>query len=44
MPEDGYGGDYIEEIAKDVIAKRPDILDLPDGEADGGLPRRGRTS
>jgi arginyl-tRNA synthetase len=32
-PEDGYGGQYIEEIAKDVIAKRPDVLDLPDPEA-----------
>ena len=33
MPEDGYGGAYIEEIAKDVVAKRPDVLDLPDDEA-----------
>ena len=33
VPEDGYGGDYIEEIAKDVIAKRPDVLDLPDEQA-----------
>ena len=33
MPEDGYGGAYIEEIAKDVIAERPDVLDLPDDEA-----------
>jgi len=32
-PEDGYGGQYIEEIAKDVISKRPDVLDLPDPEA-----------
>ncbi|UUZ58340.1 arginine--tRNA ligase [Nocardioides sp. B-3] len=33
VPEDGYGGAYIEEIAKDVIAKRPDVLDLPEAEA-----------
>jgi arginyl-tRNA synthetase len=32
-PEDGYAGDYIGEIAKAVIAKRPDVLDLPDAEA-----------
>ncbi len=33
VPDDGYGGAYIEEIAKDVIAKEPDVLDLPDAEA-----------
>jgi arginyl-tRNA synthetase len=33
VPEDGYGGEYISEIAKDVVAKRPDVLDLPDAEA-----------
>ncbi|WP_067437174.1 arginine--tRNA ligase [Nocardioides jensenii] len=33
VPEDGYGGAYIEEIAKDVMAKRPDVLELPDDEA-----------
>jgi arginyl-tRNA synthetase len=33
VPEDGYGGDYISEIADQVIAKRPDVLDLPDDEA-----------
>lgn len=33
VPEDGYGGDYIKEIADQVIAKRPDVLDLPDAEA-----------
>jgi arginyl-tRNA synthetase len=32
-PEEGYGGDYIDEIAKAVIAKRPDVLELPDDEA-----------
>jgi arginyl-tRNA synthetase len=32
-PEDGYGGDYIDEIAKAVIVKQPDVLDLPDDAA-----------
>jgi arginyl-tRNA synthetase len=33
VPEDGYGGAYIGEIAAAVIEKRPDVLDLPDEEA-----------
>ncbi|WP_205471002.1 arginine--tRNA ligase [Nocardioides sp. SYSU D00038] len=33
VPEDGYGGAYIDEIAKNVVAQRPDVLDLPDDEA-----------
>ncbi|MCW2753372.1 MAG: arginyl-tRNA synthetase [Marmoricola sp.] len=33
VPEDGYGGDYIDEIAKNVMVQRPDVLDLPDAEA-----------
>ena len=32
-PEDGYGGDYIGDIAQQVLATRPDVLDLPDAEA-----------
>ena len=32
-PEDGYGGDYIHEIAAAVIAKRPEVKDLPDDQA-----------
>jgi arginyl-tRNA synthetase len=32
-PEDGYGGDYIAEIARAVITKRPDVLELPDEQA-----------
>lgn len=31
-PEDGYGGDYIKDIAADVAAKRPDALSLPADE------------
>ena len=33
VPEDGYGGDYIGEIAGKVLAQRPDAADLPDAEA-----------
>jgi arginyl-tRNA synthetase len=33
VPEDGYGGDYIEEIASAVLAKRPDALDGGDERA-----------
>jgi arginyl-tRNA synthetase len=31
-PEDGYAGDYINEIAAQVLAKEPDALSLPDDE------------
>ncbi|MBV9831317.1 MAG: arginine--tRNA ligase [Marmoricola sp.] len=33
VPEDGYGGDYIAEIATAVLEKRPDALTLPSDEA-----------
>lgn len=33
VPEDGYGGAYIGEIAAQVREQRPDVLDLPDEEA-----------
>ncbi len=33
VPEDGYGGAYIHEIAEQVVAKRPDVADLSDEEA-----------
>ncbi len=33
VPEDGYGGSYIHEIATAVLEKRPDATDLPDDEA-----------
>jgi arginyl-tRNA synthetase len=32
-PEDGYGGQYIEDIAEAVLEARPGTLDLPDDEA-----------
>lgn len=31
-PEDGYAGEYIKDIAAQVIAKEPDVLSLPDHE------------
>jgi arginyl-tRNA synthetase len=31
-PEDGYAGDYINEIAAQVLAKEPDALSLPDDD------------
>lgn len=32
-PEDGYAGDYIADIAKQVLNRRPDALALPETEA-----------
>ena len=32
-PEDGYGGQYISDIAATIIAKHPDVLALPEAEA-----------
>jgi arginyl-tRNA synthetase len=32
-PENGYGGQYIEDTARAVLEARPDVLDLPDDEA-----------
>ena len=31
-PDDGYAGDYIKDIATQVLAKEPDALSLPDAE------------
>ena len=33
VPEDGYGGAYIDDIAQAVLVKHPGTLDLPDDEA-----------
>jgi arginyl-tRNA synthetase len=40
-PEDGYGGEYITEIADAVTAKVPDVLDHPDDEAQEIFRREG---
>ncbi len=33
VPEDGYGGQYIDDIAEAVLAKHPDALALPEDDA-----------
>ncbi len=33
VPADGYHGDYVPDVAKQVVAARPDVLDLPADEA-----------
>ncbi|MFT3872478.1 MAG: arginine--tRNA ligase [Nocardioides sp.] len=33
VPDDGYGGEYIADIATAVLAERPDAASLPDDEA-----------
>ncbi|HTW20145.1 MAG TPA: arginine--tRNA ligase [Mycobacteriales bacterium] len=33
IPEDGYVGDYIDDIAAAIVASRPDVLQLPEDEA-----------
>ena len=33
VPDDGYHGDYIPDVAEQVVAVRPDVLDLPADEA-----------
>ncbi len=40
-PEDGYGGTYVEEIARQVMASNPGVLDLPDAEAQEVFRRDG---
>ncbi len=40
-PEDGYGGSYIKEIADAVVAKRPEVPDLPDEQAQEVLRAEG---
>jgi arginyl-tRNA synthetase len=32
IPEDGYQGAYIADLAAEVVRRRPDIVDLPEGE------------
>ena len=40
-PEDGYVGDYLTEIASQVVAAKPDVLSLPDDEAQEVFRREG---
>jgi arginyl-tRNA synthetase len=32
-PEDGYAGQYLDDIAQKVLAEHPDVLDLPEAES-----------
>ena len=41
VPDDGYPGDYINDIAAEVLRARPDVLDLPDGEREEAFRRIG---
>jgi arginyl-tRNA synthetase len=33
VPDDGYHGDYVPEVAKRIVETRPDVLELPEEEA-----------
>ncbi|MGH3447804.1 MAG: arginine--tRNA ligase [Nocardioidaceae bacterium] len=41
VPEDGYVGTYIGDIATRVVSSFPDVLDLPEGEAQEVFRREG---
>ncbi|MGI8947443.1 MAG: arginine--tRNA ligase [Ornithinimicrobium sp.] len=40
-PEGGYSGAYVDELAREIQAKRPDLLELPEDEALGVARERG---
>lgn len=42
-PEDGYQGDYIEELAKLVVAQHPEYKELPENEAISAFREAGYT-
>jgi arginyl-tRNA synthetase len=41
VPDDGYHGDYVPEVAKQIVDARPDVLDLPEDEAVAVFTRLG---
>ena len=41
VPEDGYGGSYIDDIAQEVLTLVPGVLDLPEDEAQEIFRSRG---
>ncbi|SDX80195.1 arginyl-tRNA synthetase [Geodermatophilus africanus] len=41
VPEDGYAGDYIHEIAAQVVAAEPGVLELPDEQQQERFRERG---
>ncbi len=40
-PQDGYFGDYVDEVASRVVAAEPDVLSLPDADAQEVFRREG---
>jgi arginyl-tRNA synthetase len=40
-PEDGYGGEYIGQIAAQIVVKHPDVLGLPESDAREVFRREG---
>jgi arginyl-tRNA synthetase len=40
-PEGGYTGEYVEGLARDILAERPDLASLPPGEAHAVVRERG---
>ena len=40
-PQDGYFGDYVDEVANRVVAAEPDVLSLPDADAQEVFRREG---
>jgi arginyl-tRNA synthetase len=41
VPADGYHGDYVADVAKQIVAARPDVLELPDEDAIAEFCTRG---
>jgi arginyl-tRNA synthetase len=41
IPEDGYHGDYIADLARQIVAENPHIVDLPEGERSAAFREAG---
>jgi arginyl-tRNA synthetase len=41
IPEDGYHGDYIADLAQQIVAENPHIVDLPEGERSAAFREAG---
>jgi arginyl-tRNA synthetase len=41
VPEDGYHGDYVHDLAKRIVAEDPEVLDLPEAERTGAFREAG---
>ena len=44
IPEDGYQGAYIADLAAEIVRRQPDIVDLPEGERLGASSARRATT